>query len=403
MKYLASILLLMLPFIMHAQEGFKVTMHIKGLGDHNVKVIFQKNGRSDVDTLVKQGEDLVVWEGKTVDPQFVRVEVMDTSLYLRVGKAIMPAPALAFLLANTDITINGDAKQIFTATVESKHPEVVLYNNLRVADLPNAIETWTLQKEQNKKRNNNDTIGNYDISQKLTILKKKNQAMRIQFLNDNPTSYTSLLVLQSLFLILPVNESEKRFNALKTEHKNSVTGQAHNLKIESNKKTAVGKPVIPFAQEGMDGSIVDIAAFKGRVNFSYDYYDKTTKGMLYQVNIPWTTGYSSIQDNIGEFHMWGHEFNLNTVNLEGSFRWSSNFNLSINRNMVIKLGVNDQPIGAQDGWISQVNRTAVGYPIGQFYVFLNDGVYMTQAEFDKGAKAEDSQVGTQRFKDLNSK
>jgi thiol-disulfide isomerase/thioredoxin len=206
-----------------------------------------------------------VWEGKTVDPQFVRVEVMDTSLYLRVGKAIMPAPALSFLLANTDITINGDAKQIFTATVESKHPEVVLYNNLRVADLPNAVETWTLQKEQNKKRNANDTIGNYDISQKLAILKKKNQAMRIQFLNDNPASYTSLLVLQSLFLILPVNESEKRFNALKTEHKNSVTGQAHNLKIESNKKTAVGKPVIPFSQEGMDGSIVDIAAFKGKV------------------------------------------------------------------------------------------------------------------------------------------
>ncbi len=265
MKYLASILLLMLPFIMHAQEGFKVTMHIKGLGDHNVKVVFQKNGRSDVDTLVKQGEDLVVWEGKTVDPQFVRVEVMDTSLYLRVGKAIMPAPALAFLLANTDITIIGDANQIFTATVESKHPEVVLYNNLRVADLPNAIETWTLQKEQNKKRNDKDTIGNYDISQKLTSLKKINQAMRIQFLNDNPSSFTSLLVLQSLFLILPVNESEKRFNALKTEHKNSVTGQAHNLKIESNKKTAVGKPVIPFAQEGIDGSIVDIAAFKGKV------------------------------------------------------------------------------------------------------------------------------------------
>ena len=250
---------------MFAQEGFKVTMHIKGLGNHNVKVVFQKNGRSDVDTLVKQGEDLVVWEGKTVDPQFVRVEVMDTSLYLRLGKAISPAPALSFLLANTDITINGDAKQIFTSTVESKHPEVVLYNNLRVADLPNAVETWTLQKEQNKKRNANDTIGNYDISQKLAILKKKNQAMRIQFLNDNPASYTSLLVLQSLFLILPVNESEKRFNALKTEHKNSMTGQAHNLKIESNKKTAVGKPIIPFAQEGMDGSIVDIAAFKGKV------------------------------------------------------------------------------------------------------------------------------------------
>ena len=255
----------MLPFVMQAQEGFKVTMHIKGLGNHNVKVIFQKNGRSDVDTLVKQGEDLVVWEGKVVDPHFARVEIMDTSLYLRVGNAIMPPPSLSFVLANTDIIINGDANEIYTATVESKHPEVLLYNSLRKNDLPDAIETWTLQKEQNKKRNAKDTVGNYDITQKLASLKKKNQAMRIQFLDDNPKSYTSLLVLQSLFLILPVNESEKRFNALKTEYKNSVTGQAHSLKIESNKRTAVGKPVIPFAQEGMDGSIVDIAAFKGKV------------------------------------------------------------------------------------------------------------------------------------------
>ena len=54
---------------------------------------------------------------------------MDTSLYLRVGKAVMAPPALSFLLNNTEIEIEADAKQIFTGTIESKDPEVQLYNS----------------------------------------------------------------------------------------------------------------------------------------------------------------------------------------------------------------------------------------------------------------------------------
>jgi len=265
MKKLVAIFLYCIPFLLNAQEGFTVTMHIKGLGDHTVKVSYQRNGRYGVDTLVKQGTDLVVWKGKTEDPQLVRVEVMDTTLYLRVGKAIMPSPALSFLLANTDIEINADAKEIFTGSITSKHPDVLLYNGIRLIDMPGAIETWNLQKEQNRKRNANDTIGNFNIAQRLTALKKMNQAMRIQFLNQNPASFTNLLVLQSLFLILPVSESEIKFNQLKDEQKNSATGKALILKIESNKKTAVGKPVIPFSQIGADGKLVDVSALKGKV------------------------------------------------------------------------------------------------------------------------------------------
>ena len=265
MKKISSFVFYFLPLFLNAQDGFKVTMHIKGLGDHNVKVSFQKNGKSDVDTLVKSDTDLVIWEGKVEDPQLVRVEIMDTSLYLRVGKAIMPSPALGFLLANTNIEINADAKEVFTADISSKHPEVLLYNSIRMKDMPDAKESWGLQKLQNQKRNANDTIGNYDITQRLLFLRKKNQAMRIQFLNENPSSYTSLLVLQSLFLILPINESENKFNLLNDLQKKSTTGVALIAKIESNKKTAIGKPVIPFSQVGMDGNIVDITALKGKV------------------------------------------------------------------------------------------------------------------------------------------
>lgn len=265
MKKLFMLISFLLPVLSYAQEGFTVTMRIKGLGEHQIKASIQRNGKYVIDTLTKIDTDLVVWKGKTVDHQLVRVEVMDTSLYLRVGKAVMAPPALSFLLNNTEIEIEADAKQIFTGTIESKDPEVRLYNSIRKADLEDAKENWALQQTQNKKRNLNDTVGNYDITQRLQYLKKKNQAMRIQFLNDHPATFTSLLVLQSLFLILPISESETKFYALTEEQKNSNTGKALILKIESNKSTATGKPVIPFAQIGMDGTMVDVNAYKGKV------------------------------------------------------------------------------------------------------------------------------------------
>jgi len=265
MKKILIGIIFLFPVLSYAQEGFTVTMRIKGLGEHQIKASIQRNGKYVIDTLTKIDTDLVVWKGKTVDPQLVRVEVIDTSLYLRVGKAVMAPPALSFLLNNTEIEIEADAKQIFTGTIESKDPEVQLYNSIRKADLEDAKENWALQQIQNKKRNLNDTIGNYEITQRLQYLKKKNQALRIQFLNDHPATFTSLLVLQSLFLILPISESEAKFYALTEEQKNSNTGKALILKIESNKSTAIGKPVIPFAQIGIDGTMVDINAYKGKV------------------------------------------------------------------------------------------------------------------------------------------
>ena len=265
MKNLAILLFCCAPFLLNAQDGFTVNMHLKGLGDHNVRVTYQKNGRSKVDTVLQKGNDLVVWTGKTDEPQLVRVQIIDTNLYLRVGKAIMAPPALAFVLDNTTIDINGDAKEIFTSTVFSKNPEVLLYDGIRKKDLPDAIEVWTLQKLQNEKRNANDTVGNYGIAERLLFLKKKNQAMRIKFVNENRPSFTNLLVLQSLFLILPISESENIFSKLDDAQKNSITGKDLLFKIESNKSTAVGKPIIPFSQIGADGNMVDVTALKGKV------------------------------------------------------------------------------------------------------------------------------------------
>jgi TonB-linked SusC/RagA family outer membrane protein len=144
----------------------------------------------------------------------------------------------------------------------------------------------------------------------------------------------------------------------------------------------------------------DLGLFKDRIFLVYDYYHKKTDGLLYAIDIPNQSGFSSIQSNIGEFKFWGHEFGLETKNMIGKFRWNTNFNITFNRNEAVKLGTNNTPIGGNSNQ-GDYNRTQVGHPLGEFMGYVYDGVYMTQQELDSQPKHTSSMVGTVRMKDIS--
>ncbi|MCR8557780.1 SusC/RagA family TonB-linked outer membrane protein [Mucilaginibacter sp. BJC16-A38] len=145
---------------------------------------------------------------------------------------------------------------------------------------------------------------------------------------------------------------------------------------------------------------LDLELFDGRVSFTYDYYKKKTDGLLYGIDIPVQSGFSTITSNIGRFDFWGHEFTVNTRNLTGDLKWNTGFNISFDRNIVKQLGTNNAPIGGYGEYWDD-NRTAVGHPIGLFYGYINTGVYMTQAQFDSEPHDATAMVGTARFKDVS--
>lgn len=145
---------------------------------------------------------------------------------------------------------------------------------------------------------------------------------------------------------------------------------------------------------------VDIGLFNDRIFLMYDYYKKKTEGMLYAIDIPWSTGFSNIAANVGNFNTWGHEFSLETRNLVGDFKWKTNFNITFNRNKVLKLSTNDTPIGGYGNQLDW-NRLEVGEPIGIIMGYVYDGVYMTQQEFDSQPKHASSEIGTVRMKDIS--
>jgi len=141
---------------------------------------------------------------------------------------------------------------------------------------------------------------------------------------------------------------------------------------------------------------LDLGLFNNRIQFSYDYYLKNTTNLLYSVQIPQESGFGNFNDNIGQIRFWGHEFNVTSINIDKKLRWTTNANISFNRNRVISLA------DGIDRVYGTFHITEVGKPFGQFYGLVAEGVYLNQQDLDKSPQVPGrSTVGSIKLKDIN--
>ncbi|MCT4588147.1 MAG: TonB-dependent receptor [Carboxylicivirga sp.] len=140
----------------------------------------------------------------------------------------------------------------------------------------------------------------------------------------------------------------------------------------------------------------DLGLWANRINFTYDYYQKNTTDLLFNVPIPRTSGFGSILTNLGEIKFWGYEFVLNTKVLTGPVKVDLDLNYSYQDNEILAL---DTPDGKLIGG-RHINR--VGERIGQWYGLIQDGVFRNQAEYDKYPHHQGAQVGTIRYRDVDN-
>lgn len=165
---------------------------------------------------------------------------------------------------------------------------------------------------------------------------------------------------------------------------------------------------------------IDLSFFNDRVSFTTDWYNKNTSDLLLYTNLPLSSGYAGAMKNIGKINNRGWEFTLNTINVQTKdFKWSTNFNISFNRNKVISLTNNensmlsiasfDQTFNSMPSYIAKV-----GYPIGMMYGYLFEGTYKYE-DFDNIAgeyvlkqnipyysSENKTQPGYPRYKDINN-
>ena len=120
---------------------------------------------------------------------------------------------------------------------------------------------------------------------------------------------------------------------------------------------------------------IDAGFYDGRLNFTAEYYEKSTKGLL----LPFAPAFEAgaIQNptgNLGEVSNKGFEFSVNSINvMKDKFRWTTDFNFATVQNEIISL-----PEDADR--FNGVNISRVGEEIGALYGFETDGIFQNWDE-----------------------
>ena len=121
---------------------------------------------------------------------------------------------------------------------------------------------------------------------------------------------------------------------------------------------------------------LEVGLFNNRISFDGDVYYKKTTNMLLQAPVPTSSGYSSIYKNIGSMENKGLELSLETRNIvTDNFNWTTNFNISINKNKILELGEANDDIFPGPYFLAQTNVLRVGQPVGSFYGLIREGTY----------------------------
>ncbi len=190
-------------------------------------------------------------------------------------------------------------------------------------------------------------------------------------------------------------------NYLSLERLGNATTFLGNTRLAGIANVQIANPNLKWERTNEFDMGFDIGILKDRLNFVIDYYHKVTKDLLLNAPIPETTGFSTQLKNIGSIQNNGFEFALNSVNLDGKLRWTTDLNFSINKNKVLSLVNNNQDIFITS-FVNPLNIVRVGEPLGSFWGLIRVGVFQNQDEINAYLKNPGkTRPGDLKYADLN--
>lgn len=119
---------------------------------------------------------------------------------------------------------------------------------------------------------------------------------------------------------------------------------------------------------------LDFSFFNNRLSGSFEGYQQNTHDLLLQRQLPITSGFGSILENIGSTRNTGVEVTLSTLNIDSRNRsegltWSTDLNFAHNREEIVELyGGKKDDVG---------NTWFIGQPISVIYDYEKTGIWQT--------------------------
>uniref|UniRef100_F4CFM7 TonB-dependent receptor plug n=1 Tax=Sphingobacterium sp. (strain 21) TaxID=743722 RepID=F4CFM7_SPHS2 len=126
---------------------------------------------------------------------------------------------------------------------------------------------------------------------------------------------------------------------------------------------------------------LDYAVLGGRITGAAEFYTQQTRDLLMERQLPFTSGYGSIMENVGSTKNTGFEFSISSVNIkpkdEKGFSWNTDLNFATNKESITELyGGKQDDVG---------NRWFIGHPIQVYYDFEKIGIWQSN-EVDEAAQ-----------------
>lgn len=140
-------------------------------------------------------------------------------------------------------------------------------------------------------------------------------------------------------------------------------------------KTNIGNRELTWETTTQTNVGIDFAVLDNKLTFTLDGYYKYTKDLL--LNVPMPDPNPSLFRNEGEMSNWGLEFALSSVNFDRKgFRWTTDFNISMNRNRLEKLDLQQVYYYAttSEALSESVIRMTPGQPLSMFWGYKALGV-----------------------------
>lgn len=122
---------------------------------------------------------------------------------------------------------------------------------------------------------------------------------------------------------------------------------------------------------------LDIGFFNQRLTVTPEFYLNRSSHLLLNSKVPMSSGFTTMIRNIGKTQNMGVDLTITSVNIDKeNFTWSTNLNISHNRNKIIALSGEDYFLEeASFGFNQNTHKIEVGKPLGQFYGFKTIGLY----------------------------
>ncbi len=138
--------------------------------------------------------------------------------------------------------------------------------------------------------------------------------------------------------------------------------------------SSIPNPELKWEKTATIDAGLDFGFFSGRLSGSVDVYRALTTSLLMMRQLPATSGYTSILENIGSTRNKGIEVNLSGVVVDTSegLNWTIDLNWFSNKEEIVELyGSKNDDVG--NGWF-------IGNPITVFYNYEKTGIWQTDEQ-----------------------